>query len=283
MSRFVKSRYEFNQTWRELRETLAKLQTSDARAEAKVSKGKSLGCYGGFLCFVGTFAICYVFKVGALLFLAGVVLFVYGATVRGSGEAGDLENMRYELPLKLLDSLAVDLDPDKNVHLVLDFRDSQSPKFVQSVEQSKLLFISYGPKVTRFSHDWLEMSATTVKGHRLKLQINRQGTYKQIPKRKRTKTRLRYADSVALAVRPSSEEILPTEATGIELPVRHCFRNLRAQLGPQGAVIKAAGPAYWTASNRGTSSGGTHLEARDLIVLLITAFRALLRCRPAPR
>ena len=276
MSKYGKSKYRLEGPWEQVRQQLAHLESSDSHAEKQVSSGNKIMGGGCVTLIVGFLLLAVTGPFGGIIAFVGVCLLILGAVYNSMFSSYDLENMRYQVPTSLLDTLAVDLDTSKNVSLMIDFRASQSKEFIQKVEQSSFLFFSFGPKVSYFSHPWLEFSAASVDGHRLKLSISREGSYKVVPKRKRTKTKLRYVDSVTISVRPPAGQAVAI-ATGTNLapPQGSRFRSFRGQVTAQGAVVKAVGPHYYTVSNRGTSSGGDHLVGRDLVILLLSCFRGL--------
>ena len=277
MAKFGKSKYQIEGTWEEVRQRLAEMESSDSHAESQVSTGNKTAGWGCGILVVGVvLAMAQMNQVGAVVAGLGLCIVVLGLIYNSLYSSFDLDNMRYKLPMKLLDSIAVDLDPGKTISVMIDFRASQSSQFVQKVEQSGVLFFKYGPKVTYYSHPWLELCATSADGHRIKLSVSREGTYKVVPKRKRTKTRLRYVDSVSLSVRPpGGQKLNVSPGTTLTPPNNSRFRTFRGQLTPQGAVVKAVGPHYYTISNRGTQSGGDHLVGNDLVVLMMSCFRGL--------
>jgi hypothetical protein len=281
MSKYTKSKYRLEGPWEQVRQQLANLESSDSHAEKQVGTGNKMlggGCITGVL---GLVSLALTGPFGGFVAFVGFSVAILGLVYNAMFSSYDLENMRYQVPTSLLDTLAVDLDPSKNVSVMIDFRASQSKEFIQKVEQSSFLFISTGPKVSYFSHPWLEFSGATVDGYRLKLNVCREGSYKQVPKRKRTKTKLRYVDSVTLAVRPPTGQAAAAPVgTPLAPPQTTRFRSFRGQVTAQGAMAKAVGPQYYTVSNRGTSSGGDHLQGSDLVVLFVACFRGLLA---APR
>lgn len=274
--RFGKHKVTLQGNLAEVREQLGHLSHSDRTAEVGAASGNRIQGWGCVLLLVGVLlAAIAAPAAGGVLFLVALGLLFIGGVRHSSASAYDLENMRYEIPDALLETLAVDLDPDRPIQLQLDFRASQSPMFKQKVEVKKFLFFTYGPSTTYFSHPWLELSANTVDGHRIKLTITRDGTYKSVPKRKRTKTRMRYWDVVNAVVRPASGAPTPATTGTLDVPNLPGLRSFRGRVTPQGASAKAVGPVYYTVSNRGTSTGGSHLVPREVLGVLIACFRGL--------
>jgi len=276
MGKYNTARHTLQGTWDQVRQALTEIQTSDTQAEAKVSSGTQMSCGGCMATFAGIFSMGFLGPLGLVILIPGLICLIYGLVKTSMNQSYDLENMRYQVPLALLDTVGADLDPSRPVNLTIDFRASQSQQFIQKVEQSSFLIFKTGPKVSYFSHPWLEMTATTCDGYRIKLSITREGTLKAVPKRKRTKTKLRYLDAVSVAVRPPSGQT-PTPATGTPLlaPAAHRFQRFQGQITAQGAVARASGPHYTTVSNRTTSHYGEQLAGNDLVTLLVACFRGL--------
>ncbi len=280
---FTKNRFQLVGNWDEIRAKLQEVQASDSKAETEISRANKAAGWGCGLLVAGIVCLFVVPPLSGILMFAGGAVIVLGMIYRAMNSSYDLENQRYEVPLKLLETICVDLEPNKEISLTVDFRASQNSQFVQKVEQSKFLIFSTGPKVTYFSHPWLSLSAITALGYKLQVDITREGTYKEVPKRKRTKTKLRFYDTVSVAVRPPRGSSLSAEATGTPLaaPLNHRFRSFRGQVTSRGAVAKVAGPVSWVVSNRGTSSGGEQLGARDILTLIMSAFRGVVQTSKA--
>lgn len=269
--RYAKGRMQLEGSWASLRSQLDEISRNDAEAETRVASGNRTGCWGMALIFVGIFTSALGF--GIPILILGIVMAVYGFASSSSASQFDLENMRYRLPAEVLDKLAVDLDQEKPISLVIDFRASQSPQFVQKTEQNKFLFFSSGPKITYFSHPWLELSAATVDGHRIKLSLTREGSFKQVAKRKRTKTRLRYYDVISSVVRPPAGQ--EWAAGSLDKPGRQSLRSFQGRVTSQGVAVKAAGPVYSVVSNRTTSQFGNETHVLDILGVLVSCFRCL--------
>ncbi len=269
--RYAKGKLQLEGNLASLRAQLDEIARNDAAAETKVKAGNKTGCWGLALIFVGIFTAA--FGIGIPILLIGIVMAIFGFSGSGSASNYDLENMRYQLPSEILEKLAVDLDPERPISLMIDFRASQSPQFVQKTQQNKVLFFSVGDKVTYFSHPWLELSATSVDGHRIKISLTREGTYKSVPKRKRTKTRLRYYDVISTVVRPPAGQ--EWTAGSLDKPSRQSLRTFQGRTTQQGVAVKAAGPIYSVTSNRGTSTSGAHVHVLDVLGVLIACFRGL--------
>lgn len=283
MAAYGKSKYRMEGPWDQVRQQLSQLQGSDDHAETQISRGNRVALGGCLLVLLAGLALFASFDaIATPLGFSGFCLLMGGLVYHALFSTYDLENMRYELPLRFLDTIAIDLDPTRPVSLMIDFRASQSRPFVVNVEQSGFLFFQFGPKVTYFDHLWLELSATSADGYRMKLQVRRQGSFKEVPKRKRTKTRLRYCDVVQASVRPPQGQV-STGVAQVAPPLGNRFVSFRGQMTPQGAVVKATGPSHWTVCNRGTSHGGEHLRGGDLSLLMMSCFRALLSVAPGAR
>lgn len=274
--RFGKHKVTLQGNLAEVSEQLGHLAHSDRTAETGTASAHRIQSWGCVLLLIGGLLAAIVAPTaGGVLFVVALGLLFIGGVRHSSASAYDLENMRYEIPDSLLKTLAVDLDPERPIQLQLDFRASQSPQFKQKVEVKRFLFFTYGPSITYFSHPWLELSASTVDGHRIKLTITRDGTYKSVPKRKRTKTRMRYWDVVQAVVRPASGAAAPTTTATLDTPQSLGLRSFRGQVSAQGATAKAVGPVYYSVSNRGTTNGGSHLGSREVLGVLISCFRGL--------
>lgn len=258
----------------ELRTKLFQLQSSDAEAEQNTGKaGKTAGA--GCACVFLSFFTMVLGPVGPILLAVGLGLLIFGGVWYAMASRYDLENLRYELPLQVLDTVAVDLDKKRPISLTIDFRASHSKPFITNVERPSFLFFSYGTKVSTFSHDWLEMNATSVEGHRIKIKVTRNGTIKETPKRKRTKVKTRFSDSVCVLVRPPDGASVTPQTGVVAPPTRSPFRSIQGQCSNRGVTVRANGPVNWEVRNRSTSRGGEKLAGRDVVVALMAAFRTL--------
>ncbi|MFN8606095.1 MAG: hypothetical protein U0931_01095 [Vulcanimicrobiota bacterium] len=269
--RYAKGRMQLEGNWASLLSQLTEISKNDSEAETKVAAGNRTGCWGLALVFIGIFTTA--LGIGLPILIVGIVMTIYGFSRSSSASQYDLENMRYQLPMEILEKLAVDLDPERPMSLMIDFRASQSPQFVQKTEQNKVLFFATGPKTTYFSHPWLELSASTVDGHRIKLSLTREGSYKEVAKRKRTKTRLRYYDVISSVVRPPAGQAW-TPAS-VDKPRRPGLRSFQGRVNQQGVAAKASGPIYSVVSNRGTVKSGSEVQALDVLGVLVACFRGL--------
>ncbi|MBS2038679.1 hypothetical protein JST97_27105 [bacterium] len=269
--RYAKGRLQLEGPWASLRSQLDEISRNDSKAETQVASSNRTGCWGLALIFVGIFTTA--LGIGIPILILGAALAVYGFGRSASARQYDLENMRYQLPMEILDKLAVDLDQARPISLTIDFRASQSPQFVQKTEQNKFLIFSSGPKITYFSHPWLELAACTVDGHRIKLSLTREGSYKEVAKRKRTKTRLRFYDVVSSVVRPPAGQ--EWTAGSLDKPGRAGLRTFQARVTSQGVAVKAAGPIYSVVCNRGTLTSGSYIHALDVLGVLIACFRGI--------
>lgn len=236
----------------------------------------------GLLLFLGGLVLTSTdFPNGVKVMLVGGVLVVIAGILKVVAAAHDLDNLRYELPASLLDTVAVDLDPHKPVNLFIDFRASQSYEFVQKVKQDWRGFVGVGPRLSYFSQVWLKLSATTVDGYRLRLSVTREGTLKSVPKSKHTKTRLRYVDCVQASVRPGKGRAMTVASDApLAAPRMSRLTRFRGQISTRGAVARAAGPQYYEISDLGKTSVGEHLKGRDLAVMLMACFRGLQAASP---
>lgn len=280
---FTKNRFQLVGNWDEVRAKLQEVQTSDNKAEGEMKRGYVGVAWGLGILVLGILCLVFVPPLSGILMFAGGAVIILGLIYRTMNASYDLENQRYEIPLQLLETICVDLDPSKEISLTVDFRASQTSQFVTKVEQSKFLIFSSGPKVTYFSHPWLTLAAITALGYKLQVDVTREGTYKEVPKRKRTKTKLRFYDVVTVAVRPPRGSSLSIDRTGTPLaaPLNHRFRTFRGQVTSRGAIAKVAGPVSWVVRNRSTSSGGQQLASHDLLTLIMSAFRGVVKTSKA--
>ena len=269
--RYQQTSYQLGGTLQEIRQQLLDIQASDSIADAVRSNGGADIFNGCFLLFMGFFVFFLGFAAEDWVWLLrGLSLVIVALGLRkfmGSlskavkNSRFDLQNMRYEVPLELLDTVAVDLDPGKPMSLKVDFSPSDSPPFVSGSEFGK----------TRFTHPWLELSGSTADSHRFKLAITRNGSFETVRKTKRIVRKVRYKDSVTLAIRPPAGAVVNDAV--IEAPKFDRLQAVTGKVGPTGAVLKAKG----LACRGGVTWSEYSLRGSDLVVLLIAGFRALRR------
>lgn len=277
------SKANFHGNWAQVQEQLLSVQQSDFKAEEGVRRGSSIQKKGCLLGGIAILAVLFLTQaaasggmagyevfagIGFAVCLVGVVVVLAGTVIVSRHSGKDLDNDRYEMPLKLLRMVEVDLDPCKEMSVTVDFRPSLSSAFVQEVNQAGFLFFRWGPKVTTYAQTWLTISASTAQGYRLGLEITRCSKYKVVAKRKRVKTRLRCFDLVRISVRPPrGKTVGMTRETRLLPPGNHRFRSFQGKATAQGSVIKAVGPIMLA----------ERVSEAEIVSLLISAFRGLVR------
>ncbi len=116
--------------------------------------GSNRSCFGCLLCFLGFFVM------GPIAPILGILVFLYYTRY-------DTEDRRYLLPTQLLQALDGQLDPQKDMLLRVDFRDSLADPFITAKSDA--------PKMKEYSHNWLELQMYTQRGQRLCLKVTRVG------------------------------------------------------------------------------------------------------------
>lgn len=111
---------------------------------------------------------------------------------------------RIQLAWDFLEWLQVDLNPDKDLQLDLDFRSSQLSVFLQSPQP--------GQRDQRFSQEWLRLRCCLSDGRKLLIRVVRLTRKKVKPKRKAPKVQIRQVDRVHLGLRPHPERFVPRQA-----------------------------------------------------------------------
>lgn len=249
---------------------LKELEQGDLNAEVKVATHGKLGFKAALLLICGMVVTIVIPPLGGLISSAAVGLIVYALIKAAIHSKYNIENQRYRLPLEVLESIAVDLDPQKEMTLKIDFRSSQQPAFVTKVDQARnFLGFASGTKVIHYLHPWLELEATTVLGHKVQLAMTRRVTRKEVPKRKRTKIKIRQFDIACLSVRPPRDEASSWVGQSAPLapPQRHGLRSFSGQLGARGVSIKGVSQV--------SLAEPPQFSSQALLAMLMTAFRGL--------
>jgi len=111
---------------------------------------------------------------------------------------------RVQLTLSFLEWLQIDLNPDKEMQLDLDFRSSQQSVFLQPPQA--------GQRDQRFSQEWLRLRCCLSDGRKLLIRVVRLTRKKVKAKRKAPKVQIRQVDRVHLALRPHPERFVSRQA-----------------------------------------------------------------------
>lgn len=263
VSEFRTDEYRLQGPLAQIQHQLTEFSGSDRHAESEINKGSALAGSGCLAAFFGIPATFMAFPYGLILLIPGLIVFFTGTNRVNRNQPFDLENHRYELPLQLLDLIAADLDPRKPIDLRVDFRPSEKAPYLVG---------------NRFAHPWLAMTACTVDGFRLRLELTRKGSTKSVSKRKGTKTKTRYQDQVRLSVSPPrGTQVSVPAGTALQPPVQLNLTRFQGTVSERGASLQALGPQALRVSYRGTRNSGSQLTQNDLGVLLVTCFRGLLK------
>ena len=280
MARYAKSKCTLVGTFDIVRQKLSEMALGDQSAEKQSNQGGKWLLTGVILVLVGFFLSLFAAKNnwpdillqgGEGSIGLGVCASLVAMVLMGHSSSYNLDNPRYQIPTELLDMIAVDLDPNKTMSVIIDFRNSTDSRFRKSVVQPSFLFIRWGRKVTTYLHPWLEVSATTTAGYRWKLTVTRKTILKEKPKTKRTKLTVVRNDCLRLIVRrPGSG--LALEPRPLAEPQGSRLQNFRGQQTGQGAVATALRPGDADLSG---NFGSASLTAPDLAALMLSCFQAL--------
>jgi len=242
---------------------LRELKVSDAQAEAKSGHYNKHGCWAAVAMFLSIFMVNVSPYLAMVCGAVAVVYLIWALLMSSRHSAHNLANHRYELPLQLLESISVDLDPHKPVSMDIDFRSGYESTFRTNVEQPKFLgLFSYGTKVTFYRQCWLSLSATAADGQKLEVEIVQNGKLKEKPKRKRTKRTYRSSEVLTVNVRPARGETVK-KVGPIEAPMGQSWANFRGQATER------------TASAKALSGRSASFSARHVAIMLAACFRAL--------
>lgn len=148
MKKYLKAEYVSKGKMPVIQARLAEYAASD-------KWGSNRSCFGCLLCFLGFFVM------GPIAPIAGILVYLYYSRY-------DTEDRRYQLPTQLLEALGGQLDPQKDMLLRVDFRESLADPFITAKSDSP-------PKMREYAHNWLELQMYTQRGQRLCVKITRVG------------------------------------------------------------------------------------------------------------
>ncbi|MBS2036379.1 hypothetical protein JST97_15420 [bacterium] len=237
MRKYLKAEYLTNGKLATLQQRLAEYAASD-------KWGSTRSCMGCLLFFVGLFF----FPVGPVV---GLFIFFYYSRY-------DTEDRRYQLPAQLLEALASRLDPQKEMLMRVDFRESKAEPFITAKRDGN-------PKVTEYSHNWLELQMYTPRGQRLAVKITRQGKEVIQGSGKGQTTEHSFVDVAALSLENFDRG--STQAVALSVPDTGKFSRLVA--GTTGAAIAIEG----VGAASGPGGNGIGFDGSDLATLFDFALK----------
>lgn len=237
MQKYLKAEYVTNGKLALLQQRLGEYAASD-------KWGSTRSCLGCLLFFVGLAF----FPVGPIV---GLFIFFYYSRY-------DTEDRRYQLPTQLLQALASQLDPQKDMLMRVDFRESKADPFITRKSEGN-------PKVTEYSHNWLELQMYTPRGQRLAVKITRQGKEVVRGSGKSQSTEHSFVDVASLSLenfdRPSRQ------ATALAVPDLGKFSSLIGGTTVAAVAIEGVG------ASSGPGGNGIGFDGADLATLFEFALK----------
>ena len=237
MRKYVKAEYVTNGKLAVLQQRLAEYAASD-------KWGSTRSCMG-----------CLLFVVGFAFFpfgpIAGAFIFFYYSRY-------DTEDRRYQVPTQLLQMLAAKLDPQKEMLMRVDFRESKADPFITAKRDGN-------PKVTEYSHNWLELQMYTQRGQRLAVKITRQGREVVRGSGKSQSTEHNFVDVAALTVENFDRG--SKQAVALAMPDTGKFSKLIG--GTTGAAVAMEG----VGASTGAGGNGLAFDGNDLAILFEHALK----------
>lgn len=230
MKKFLKAEYV----------TQGKLPVIEARlAEYAASDkwGSTRSCLGCLFCFLGFFAL------GPIAPIVGLLVYLYYSRY-------DTEDRRYQLPTQLLQALGAKLDPQKDMLLRVDFRESLGKPFIIAKSDAS-------PKTTEYVHNWLELQMFTPRGQRLCLKVTRMGREVVTGSGKSESKQHSYAEVAAMSLENFDRGT--REASPLALPDSAKFTSLLGGTTGAAVAMEAIG-----ARQGAGNAGVTAFDGNDL-------------------
>ncbi|MFN8614152.1 MAG: hypothetical protein U0931_41865 [Vulcanimicrobiota bacterium] len=237
MRKYLKAEYVTNGRLALLLQRLAEYAASD-------KWGSTRSCLGCLLFFVGMAF----FPVGPIV---GLVIFFYYARY-------DTEDRRYQVPTQLLQAMSSQLDPQKDMLMRVDFRESKADPFITARTDGN-------PRVTEYSHNWLELQMYTPRGQRLAVKITRQGKEVVRGTGKSQTTEHTFVDVAAMSLENFDRGT--RQATALAVPDSGKFSRLTAATTGAAVAIEGVGAAS------GPGGNGVGFDGNDLAVLFEFALK----------
>ncbi len=230
MKKYLKAEYVTNGKLNDIQARLQEYAASD-------KWGSSRSCFGCLLCFLGFFVL------GPVAPVIGILVFIYYNRY-------DTEDRRYQLPTQLLQALGGQLDPQKDMLLRVDFRESLADPFITAKSDG-------APKMREYAHNWLELQMYTQRGQRLCVKITRVGREVVRGSGKSQTKEHSYAEVAAMSLENFDRG--NREARALPLPDSAKFTSLLG--GTTGAAVAMQGIG---AQQGAGNSGVTAFDGTDL-------------------
>jgi len=246
MKKYLKAEYITNGKLPVIQEKLAEYAASD-------KWGSNRSCYGCLLCVLGFFVV------GPIAPIIGVLVYLYYNRY-------DTEDRRYQVPTQILAALNSRLDPNKDMLLRVDFRESKAAPFINAkrdVTAKGLLATKV--MVTEYAHTWLELQMYTQRGQRLAVKVTRSGRETVRGSGKSQQTENSFAETAALSLENFDKG--SREVVELKMPVSAKFVNLLAGSTGASVAIQATG------SMQGGAKASPPFDGTDLAVLFEFALK----------
>lgn len=246
MKKYLKAEYVTNGKLSAIQEKLAEYAASD-------KWGSNRSCYGCLLCFLGFFVV------GPLAPIIGILIYLYYNRY-------DTEDRRYQLPTQILAALNSQLDPNKDMLLRIDFRESKSPSFITAKrDETAKGLLATKVMVTEYTHNWLELHMYTQRGQRLAVKIVRVGRETVRGSGKNQQTENSFSEIASLSLENFDRG--SREAMALEMPASAKFLQLLAGTTGAAVAIQATGTV------QGVPNAPPPFDGTDLAVLFELALK----------
>ena len=246
MKKYLKAEYVTNGNLSAIQEKLTEYAASD-------KWGSNRSCYGCLLCLLGFFVI------GPLAPILGILVYLYYNRY-------DTEDRRYQLPTQILAALNARLDPNKDMLLRVDFRESKAAPFITAKrDETAKGLLATKVMVTEYAHTWLELQMYTQRGQRLAVKITRAGRETVRGSGKSQQTTNSFAEIASLSLENfdrGSQEVVE-----LQMPDSAKFVKLLAATTGAAVAIQATG------SSQGVANATPPFDGTDLAVLFELALK----------
>lgn len=217
---------------------LSSIQARLAEYAASDKWGSNRSCFGCLFCFLGFFFM------GPIAPILGFLLYLYYSRY-------DTEDRRYQLPTQLLQALGGQLDPQKDMLLRVDFRESLADPFLTAKSDQ--------PKTREYAHNWLELQMHTQRGQRLCVKITRVGREVVRGSGKSETKEHSYKEVVAMSLENFDRG--SREAVALALPDSSKFSHLLGGTTGAAVAMQAVGAQQGAGGGGVTAFDGTDLAA----------------------
>lgn len=257
----------------ELQSDLARIRNLDVYSQQQAKKygtRGTLAAVAGFFCIFGIlFSLANGFVAGAAL--GGCLIFVclgmaiYWFSKYSFHRKSDVENKRYELAGELLRYLGVDIKPETEVELRIDFRGHFNTLF-------RTAKVGYS---STYVQPWLSLSGKFADGNRFEFAAELKVKRKEKPKRKYTKVKEDASQDLTLELafrNPPSDAALSDHLLTVPPPPLDRFR---AQVQNGKLTLRATTGKRRTMTGRGGATSTTNAamaEREEFLRLFLTAY-----------